>query len=204
MTPAVQARPRSALELLYGPGDGAAGALAGQILAAGADGNLGRALAHLPAATAKAAVGEVAGQAARLLDDVNLIDVLIAGWREHRDLTSAARRTLAVPGSTELVELVTHRITETQEPYVSVLVDDRPVATLRLELSLDFEISALLATVGAGRLVTLHSGRCDVVAALAIQDIDIITRRARIELPGAIPLDPGIRLLPARDYPAGG
>jgi hypothetical protein len=35
----------------------------------------------------------------------------------------AAKRTLAAPGSTELVDLIKHQITTTWQPSVSVLVD---------------------------------------------------------------------------------
>jgi hypothetical protein len=203
MTPAERARPRTATELLFGPGEDAAGALAERMARAGADGNLGTDLEHLPAAARAAAVREVAGQAAGLLD-VNLADVLVAGWREHHELTAAAQRTLAVPGSTELVSLATHQISTEQRPYVTVLVDGHRVATVELGLSLTLVVTALLAGISAGRLVALHTGRCDVTAALAIQGCDLVTRQAHFELPGLIPLSPGIRLLPARHYPAAG
>jgi hypothetical protein len=42
---------------------------------------------------------------------VDLDGMLLRGWRAHRDLTGAARRTLAHPGSTELVDLVRHQVT---------------------------------------------------------------------------------------------
>ncbi len=124
------------------------------------------------------------------------------GWRKHADLTAAARRTLAARGSTDLVDLASHRVTAGQEPYVSLLVDGHRVATVRFGLSLVFEISALLAEVKAGRLAALHSGRCEVTGALAIQDINTIPRQAHVDMPGMIPLHEGIRLLPAHDYPA--
>ena len=203
MTPAERARPRTATELLFGPGEDAAGALAERMARAGADGNLGTDLEHLPAAARAAAVREVAGQAAGLLD-VNLADVLVAGWREHHELAAAAQRTLAVPGSTELVSLATHQISTEQRPYVTVLVDGHRVATVELGLSLTLVVTALLAGISAGRLVALHTGRCDVTAALAIQGSDLVTRQAHFDLPGVIPLGPGIRLLPARHYPAAG
>ena len=203
MTPAERARPRTATELLFGPGEDAAGALAERMARAGADGNLGTDLEHLPAAARAAAVREVAGQAAGLLE-VNLADVLVAGWREHHELAAAAQRTLAVPGSTELVSLATHQISTEQRPYVTVLVDGHRVATVELGLSLALVVTALLAGISAGRLVALHTGRCDVTAALAIQGSDLVTRQAHFELPGVIPLSPGIRLLPARYYPAAG
>src|SRR6266496_2169446 len=102
MTPAVQDRPHTALDLLLGPGQEAPEALARQILSASAGVNLGRALENLPKATREAAVREVTTAAAGLLD-VDLIGVLVDGWRKHQDLTAAARRTLAAPGSIELV-----------------------------------------------------------------------------------------------------
>jgi hypothetical protein len=203
MTPAERARPRTATELLFGPGEDAAGALAERMARAGADGNLGTDLEHLPEAARAAAVREVAGQAAGLLE-VNLADVLVAGWREHHELAAAAQRTLAVPGSTELVSLATHQISTEQRPYVTVLVDGHRVATVELGLSLTLVVTALLAGISAGRLVALHTGRCDVTAALAIQGSDLLTRQAHFDLPGVFPLSPGIRLLPARYYPAAG
>jgi hypothetical protein len=94
MTTTVQAGPGTATNLLFGPGANAAEALARQILAAPT--GLDRALERLPQATRQAAVREAAAAAAGLLD-VDLDGLLLAGWRAHRDLTGAARRTLAVP-----------------------------------------------------------------------------------------------------------
>jgi hypothetical protein len=188
----------TALALLFGQEADSQEAIADRIESADPE-NLDRALEGLPKATREAAVREVAAATAGLLN-VNLIDMLVAGWRKHHDLTSAARRTLAAPGSTELVQLATHQVTEAQQPYVSVLVDGHRVATLNLDLSVVFDISALLAGIRAGRLVALHSGHCDITATLALEGTDIVTRRAHLDLPGAISLGQGIRLLPAQDY----
>jgi hypothetical protein len=199
MTPAAPARPHTALTLLFVPGD-AAQALGHAIVAADADGNLGRALEHLPAEARAAAVREVTAAAAGLLD-INLADVLITGWREHRDLTAAARRTLAAPGSTELVDLAEHRVTASQEPYVSVLVDGHQVATVRLGVTVVCDVTAMLAGISAGRLIAVRSGDCDITVTLAIDEAEAVTRQTRLELPGVITLHRGIRLLPASAYP---
>ncbi len=202
MTSAVPDGPGTAMDLLFGAGAGTPEALAQQILSAGADANLDRALKNLPPATRKAAVREAATQAAELLD-VDLIGLLLAGWRAHRDLTSAARRTLAAPGSAELVDLIKHQITASQQPSVTILVDRRQVATVKLDLTVDFDIGAVVAGIKAGLLVAIHSGHCDATATLAIQETDVLTKHARFELPGVIPLSPGFRLLAAEDYSAG-
>jgi len=110
MTTAGQGSTPTALDLLFGPDADAAGTLAGEILSPGEDQDLGRALAHLPEMTTEAAVQEAAAAAAGLLK-VDLIGVLVRGWREHRDIVSAARRTLAAPASTELVSMSAHEVT---------------------------------------------------------------------------------------------
>lgn len=201
MTTTVQAGPGTAANLLFGPGANAAEALAQQILSAPT--GLDQALERLPEATRHAAVREAAAAAAGLLD-VDLDGLLLAGWRAHRDLTGAARRTLAVAGSTELVDLIRHQVSVAQEPSVAVLVDGRQVATIQLGLSVDFDISALVAGIKAGLLVAVHAGTCDLTATLAIQGADVLTATSHFDLPGVMRVSPGIALLPAADYPAAG
>jgi hypothetical protein len=201
MTTAGQGSTPTALDLLFGSDADAAEILAGEILSPGRDQDLSRALAHLPEMTRKAAVQEAAAAAAGLLK-VELIDVLVRGWREHRDIVSAARRTLAAPASTELVSMSAHEVMLEQRPSVSVLVDTQRVATLELGLSIVFDVNALLLLISGGRLVAVRSGRCEITATLAVQGADLLVRQAHLELPGVIPLGPGIRLLPVSEYPA--
>jgi hypothetical protein len=198
MTPAIQNSPRTTADLLFGPGASASEGLSKQILPA--DTNLDQALKHLPPPTREAAVHEAATEAAALLD-ADLLGLLVAGWRAHHDLVDAAKRTLATPGSTELVDLIKHQITTTQQPSVSVLVDGNQVAILRFTLSVVFDIGTLVAGIRGGLLVAVHAGRCDVTATLNFQGTDVLTTRTRLELPGLIKLGPGIRLLRDENYP---
>lgn len=193
------ARSPTALGLLFESADPPE-ALAREILALGGDQTLG--LGNLPAAVRATAVREAATVAAGLLQ-VDLVGVLVGGWREYRDIVGAARRTLAAPGSSELVSMVTHQVTVAQHPSVSVLVDSRRVATLQLDLSVVFDVMALLAGISGGRLVALHSGRCDVTVTLAVQGTELLAKRAHLELPGVVAVGQGIRLLPVGEYPVG-
>ena len=193
----------SALDLLFGPDTDAAETLAGKILSPGGDQNLGRALAYLPEMTRRVAVQEAATTAAALLK-VNLTDVLVHGWREHRDIVSTARRTLAAPGSTELLSLATHEVTMDKRPSINVLVDGHRVATLELGLSVVFDINDVLLGIGGGRLTAVHSGRCEITGTLAVQGTDLLVKRGRLALPGVFSLRRGIRLLPVGEYPVEG
>jgi hypothetical protein len=99
-------RPRTALDLLFGLGSDTPQGLSSQILSADADGILRRALENMPRATREPAVREATAAAVGFMD-VDLIGALVAGWRRHHDLTAAAQRTLAAPGSIELVNVAT-------------------------------------------------------------------------------------------------
>jgi len=191
----------SALALLTDPGQPLPEVAGRPLLSAQVAGDL-PGLDRLPQITRDAAVREVWAAVAGLLD-VNVIGVLVSAWRMHHDLTSAARRTLAVPGSAELVPLAEHQITGAMHPYVTVFVDGYQVATIHVDLSLVFDVKALVTGIRDGRLVALHSGHCDVTATLAIEGTDVASRQTSFQLPDVIPLSPGIRLLAATAYPAG-
>jgi len=130
----------------------------------------------------------------------DVIELLVDGWREHHDLTDAARLTLAKTGSIELVALATHRIIVSQQPSVNLVLNGERVETVQLELTIQFDISAAVAGVVAGMMTALHSGRCDITATLAIQGAEAIQRQKRIDLPGVISLKHGIRLLDEEEY----
>ena len=200
MTTARQDRSLTAADLLFGSSADAPEALARQIVSAGRGQNLGRALERLPRVTRDAAIREAALAAAVLLK-IDLVDVLVAGWRDHRDIHSAARRTLATPGSKELVGVAPHRISTVQQPAVSILLDGHRVHTLQLGLSIIFEVTGLVAGVSRGRLAGLHAGRGEVGVALTVHEIEILTKRAHLELPGMVALRTGLRLLPGHEYP---
>lgn len=199
MTSATTADPASALTVLFGTAEGTAVPLVALPDAVSA--NLGRALGSLPPPAREIAVREVRAAAAGLLD-INLVDLLLEGWRQYRDLTSAAQSTLASPGRSAVVRLAEHRVTAEQQPQVSVLVNGHQAATIRFRVSVVLDISALLATIKAGLLVTVHAGRCDISVTLAIDGIDVAATQARLELPSAIECTPGIRLLAAASYAA--
>jgi hypothetical protein len=185
--------------VLFGTGDDLTAALAGAGLTGWIEQNLGGALVGLSPETHAAAAREISATVASLLN-VNPVDVLVEGWRGYKRITDAARGTLAAAGSTELLPLATHQITETLNPSVSVLVDEYRVATLQLSISVVCEIQAMLAKISAGRLVAIESGRCYVTVALALADADITSRTTRFDLPGAVSLGRGLRLLPAEAY----
>jgi len=156
-------------------------------------------LARLPEPLRSKAVGAIIAAVFVLLD-YNMTELLVDGWREHHELTDAAWHTLAKPGSTELVALATHSITVSQKPSIDLIFNGELVATVELELTLEFDVSAAVAGITAGLLTALHSGRCDITGTLTINGVEATQKQSRIELPGVISLKQGIRLLSEDAY----
>ena len=164
-------------------------------------------------AARKAAEDQVGVVAGGLLD-LDLGDLVIAGWRKHGELAAAAEHTAANPGTSEVVKLATHRIRSVHRPYVELLLNGAHLANVDFELEVEFVVTALVATVRDGHIVSLHTGECDLVATLAAEGFRLASRRTHLELPlmvrwplllhlggGADPLPYGAKSPPAQRPP---
>ena len=174
-------QPRTASAFLFDDED-TGRALARALDEHGVLGSLDTALGLVAQTTREAAGDQVAAVANGVLA-LDLGDLVIAGWRKQGQLAAAAERTAANPGTSELVELATHRVSSVHHPYVELLVNDVRMTTVNFELDLEFEVKALVATVRDGHLVSLHSGNCDLSATLTAEDIRLASRRQQFSLP---------------------
>jgi hypothetical protein len=143
--------------------------------------------------------GEVAAVAQKLVD-VDLGDLAVGGWRTHADLVSAAKRTIKEPNTSAVVDLVKHTITSSHKSSIDILVEDVCVANVAFELSAEFGINGLAATVRHGRLVALSGGSCDVKVALSAEGHQLGTQQDSVQLPLIIRLgEHGLALLPDQE-----
>jgi hypothetical protein len=182
MTTVIPNQPLTTSVLLFGETPNTGQALAQALDEKGVLGSLGAALQQVSQAGRQAADRQVATVANGLLD-LDLGDLVVAGWRKQAALAAAAERTIANPGSSEVVELATHRITSVHRPFVELLINDVYVATVHFELHIEFAVKALGVTVRHGHLVSLHSGTCDVTATLSAEGVRLARRQEHFELP---------------------
>jgi hypothetical protein len=66
---------------------------------------------------------------------------------KHAALAAAAERTAANPGSSEVVDLASHRITSVHRPSIELLVNNVRVAAVNFELQIELVVKALVVTV---------------------------------------------------------
>jgi hypothetical protein len=175
-------QPLTTSVFLFGEDQDTGQALAQALEEHGVLGSLDTGLQLVSQAGRQAANSQVATVAHGLLD-LDLGDLVIAGWRKQGELAAAAERTAANPASSEVVELATHRISSVHRPYVELLINDVHVANVNFELDIEFVIKALVVTVTNGHVASLHTGACDVAATLAAEGIQLASRRAHLELP---------------------
>jgi hypothetical protein len=180
--------------VLFGGGDAdPVTSLSRSMDAGGISGRLLGAIGGISPPARREVVRQVATVALKTLD-IHLIDVVLGGWRAHSRLVAAARRTLATPGSEEVVDLVSHRIRSVHRPYVSVLLDGAQVARLDLEATVILDVKALVGVVRTGRLVEFRGGQSEVTALLAAEGVQLAHRRQPIDLQVALPLRSGVQL----------
>ncbi len=187
MTAAIPTRPLTTSAFLFGGAQDPDQALAHALKEHGVLGTLGPALQVLSQTGREAAGSQIATVAHELLD-LDLGDLAVSGWRKHAALTAAADRTIANPGSSEVVDLAAHRISSAHHPYVELLLNDVHIATVRFELRVEFLVRALVATVRHGHVAALGVGACDVTATLAAEGVQLVKQQARLDMSLLIPV----------------
>jgi hypothetical protein len=129
------------------------------------------------------------------LVNLDVVEVLVGGWRKHRALHAAAARTKPSPGGTEQVELASHRITTTHRPYLDINVNGAKVATVHFDLGLTLDVDVMVGTVHQARLVAVQGGRCTVTAGLGCEGVPLASRQVVLDPHLVLRLADGIPLL---------
>lgn len=122
---------------------------------------------------------------AELFQRLDLGSLLIEGWRTYAKLIQAAHHSRSNPQRPEKVVLNTHQIISTHHPTIEVIVNDTKRYTIRLTLTITFDLHTVCAVVQNGALVALESGSCLVSVTLGIEQVPGEITRER-ELPAAL------------------
>jgi hypothetical protein len=135
------------------------------------------------------------GAAVAALLNLKLGRLLIAGWRGHKALRTAAEHTLARPEASEVVQLAPHHITTTHTPSVDVVLNGAVIHTVALGLTVDIDVDGFLGTVRRGQLVAIQSGRCQFGLALTCAGRDVARKQVGFDPAVSLPLGNGVDLL---------
>jgi hypothetical protein len=128
---------------------------------------------------------------------IDIVDVVLGGWKRHRDLQAAARRTLDDPDDHELVSVGEHAIEMHERPSVDVVVDGLLATTLDVDVSVTALIDTLVARVESGLLTGIETGKVTVTGKVKVRQVLIAQSSCVLDAAVDIPLRSGIPLLAA-------
>lgn len=157
----------------------------------------------LSAAAFESVDRQVAAVVGGLLE-LDLGDVLITCWRARRSVLDAAERTLAAPGSRELVDLAKHRAKVTYEPHVDLLVNGTRLHTFEFTLAVGLELTSLAVVLSRGALVEMQGGRGIASTTLTLDGAQLVKKERSFDPALMVSLTPpGVPIVsqPAEDLP---
>ena len=147
---------------------------------------------EVPALTAMArAAGGLQWQALyeRSFDvlDINVVDVLVAGWKKQTEVRELLQATAADPSRTALVHLAEHTIESTHKPSMEVRSGGKVVARLSFTIEAAFELDAVELVLRHGRVEEARPGEVTARGTVKLERSVILERKsAPLTLPGRI------------------
>jgi hypothetical protein len=144
-------------------------------------------------------VGREVATAIADAENIELGDLMIYGWRTHRHLVEAARRTLQEPGKKEVIRFASHRLTTTRHPVVDLTVSGVRLYSAHFTVTVTFDLDLAVGVIEQGRLMKMTTGGFSVVAVLEAElpagDVEMIRRKRQVNSRLVIPLGRGIPLI---------
>lgn len=83
----------------------------------------------------------------QLLQRLDLMSLVIEGWRSYTRLIEAARQSCSTPNQPQKVVLSNHQLTSTHHPTIEVIVDETQRYAARLTVTLAFDFQLVRAIV---------------------------------------------------------
>ena len=128
---------------------------------------------------------------------VNLVDVLVSGWKTYAGLVEYTNRAEHPPGEISQVALEHRTISSSHEPHIDVLVGSRRVAEIHFAVELALEIDSVILTIQDAKIKEIATGKCVGKGTLKCEGAVLVEQKTReIELPGRITLGAGIAINP--------
>ena len=111
--------------------------------------------------------------------DVNINQILLSAWSQHRDLVNDLERSRQLKGETLLVPLADHTIRSTHHPAVEVMINDRRVAAFKFNANLMMRIQGAVVKVEGGEVVGVEAGAWHGVGQLKCGPVTLVEHETK-------------------------
>ena len=140
--------------------------------------------------------GFVASVAADKLNDVldqDITSLLATGWSKVKEVQTAAARSRAAPGTTEVVMLGKHEQTSTHHPILSLSLGQQTLTELKFTLELVAAFKGVKLAVTDGHIQSVAPGEASALARLKFGNLKLKEKSTpKWNLPGEIRLEKAV------------
>ena len=127
--------------------------------------------------------------------DVDIVGVLLGGWKKYRQLQQYRDTTKYPPEETILLSLTEHSIASAHHPKIEILAGEVPVGTLEFTITLALKLEGIVLKVRGGKIREIVAGRCRGKGTLECAGVALLEKETeRFELPGRVSLGDGIEI----------
>jgi hypothetical protein len=125
--------------------------------------------------------------------DVDIVSVLLGGWKKYRQLQQYRDPAKYPPEETILLSLTEHSIASSHHPKIEILAGEVPVGTLEFTITLALKLEGVVLKVRGGKIREIAAGRCRGKGSLECAGVTLLEKETdSVELPGRVGLGDGI------------
>ncbi|MGE3177816.1 MAG: hypothetical protein AB7O32_10115 [Vicinamibacterales bacterium] len=122
--------------------------------------------------------------------DVRFSTVIVGAWTKSRLLRQYREKSREAPQDVFLLSLAKHAIRTKFKPAIELLINEKPVESLPLEIGVQLELQGLVLKIQNGRVLELRPGQCEASGTITCRDYPIAERKSqRFQLPGVLAID---------------
>ena len=179
----------SLFEAFGSPGD-ALVAPAAQLTVEGA-----RAHAGASAAALRLMGKELEKSLVKILSDLDVFDLGVRAWTTLRDLQKYRDKAEFPAAVSSVVTLTKHSLKSSHQPAIELLMNGKPLVTLRLDLEFAAVFDGLALTIQDGCIRKIAPGRCHGEVSLAYKKKSLWREATdNLSLPGVLDLGEGVAI----------
>jgi hypothetical protein len=139
-------------------------------------------------------VRDAVAEKSRDVLDLNVVDVLVAGWKRYMDIEQYADQNKY--GHEEiLAPLATHTLRSQHHPYLQILLKEREVDRVTFDLDFSLNLEGFVLKIRDARIVEILTGSGTGEGALSVKQVSLWDRELKpVRFPGHLSLGQGILL----------
>jgi hypothetical protein len=134
----------------------------------------------------------IARELGSLLKQIRLVDIFVGAWNKSRQLRKYLDPTKYPPEEAAFVPLVEHAITSTHQPYIEILINDRPIGKVRLEVIVKINLQGAVLKIQGGKIKEIRSATGRGEGEIRIEGAELLKTESKpFSLLGVIDLGAG-------------